>query len=43
MRSPIQVVRIPIFPLGMINAHLNRSDQGCILVDAGLPKSEKKI
>jgi glyoxylase-like metal-dependent hydrolase (beta-lactamase superfamily II) len=27
----------------MINAHLIRSGQGCILVDAGLPKSEKKI
>jgi glyoxylase-like metal-dependent hydrolase (beta-lactamase superfamily II) len=27
----------------MINAHLIRSDQGCILVDAGLPRSEKKI
>jgi glyoxylase-like metal-dependent hydrolase (beta-lactamase superfamily II) len=27
----------------MVNAHLIRSDQGCILVDAGLPGSEKKI
>jgi len=43
MGSPIQVIRIPIFPLGMINAHLIRSDQGCILVDAGLPGSEQKI
>lgn len=43
MSPPIQVIRIPIFPLGMVNAHLLRSDEGCILVDAGLPGSEKKI
>ena len=43
MRSPIQVIRIPILPLGIVNAHLIRSDRACILVDAGLPGSEKKI
>ena len=43
MSFPIQVIRIPILPLGMVNAHLIRSDKGCILVDAGLPGSEKKI
>ena len=41
-RQDVEVL-IPIFPLGMINAHLIRSDHGCILVDAGLPESEKKI
>ena len=36
-------MRIPILPLGMVNVHLVRSEQGCILVDAGLPGSEKRI
>ena len=40
---PSAVIRIPILPLGMVNAHLVRSPQGCILVDAGIPGSEKKI
>lgn len=37
------IVRIPILPLNMVNAHLIRSDAGCILVDAGIPGSERKI
>jgi glyoxylase-like metal-dependent hydrolase (beta-lactamase superfamily II) len=41
--SRTQIVRIPILPLGMVNAHLIRSDAGCILVDAGVPGSERKI
>jgi glyoxylase-like metal-dependent hydrolase (beta-lactamase superfamily II) len=43
MKSSNRVITIPIFSLGMINAHLVRGERGCILVDAGLPGSEKKI
>jgi len=35
--------KISIFPLGMINAFLLESSQGCILIDTGLPNTEKKI
>jgi len=38
-----EIIRIPILPLGMVNAHLIRSAAGCILVDAGIPGSEGKI
>lgn len=37
------IIRIPILPLGMVNAFLVRSPGGCVLVDAGLPGSEHKI
>jgi hydroxyacylglutathione hydrolase len=35
--------KIAIFPLGMINAFLLVNPQGCILIDTGLPDTEKKI
>jgi hydroxyacylglutathione hydrolase len=38
-----EIIRIPILPLKMVNAHLIRSEAGCILVDAGIPGSEHKI
>ena len=38
-----EIVRIPILPFNMVNAHLIRSDSGCILVDAGIPGSERRI
>jgi len=38
-----QIICIPILPLGMVNAHLIRGADGCILVDAGVPGSEAKI
>ena len=41
--SPTEIIRIPILPLGIVNAHLIRSPEGCILVDAGIPGSERKI
>ena len=41
--SDALVTRIPILPLGMVNAHLIRGADGCILVDAGIPGSERKI
>jgi glyoxylase-like metal-dependent hydrolase (beta-lactamase superfamily II) len=43
MKSSNRIIRIPIVPLGVVNAHLVLGEQGCILVDAGLPGSEKKI
>jgi hypothetical protein len=41
--SSTKIIRIPILPLGMVNAHLIAGDSGCILVDAGIPGSERKI
>lgn len=42
--SSVQIVRVPIMPLGMINAHLIIGSTGkAILVDAGLPGTENKI
>jgi glyoxylase-like metal-dependent hydrolase (beta-lactamase superfamily II) len=38
-----QVIRISILPFGLVNAHIVKGPNGCILVDAGLPDSEKKI
>jgi glyoxylase-like metal-dependent hydrolase (beta-lactamase superfamily II) len=40
---PYEIIRIPILPLGTVNAHVIRGDAGCILVDAGIPGSERKI
>lgn len=37
------IVRIPILPFGMVNAHLILTPQACVLVDTGLPGSEAKI
>lgn len=41
--SPTSIIRIPIFPLNMVNAHLIRCEASCILVDAGIPGSERRI
>jgi hydroxyacylglutathione hydrolase len=41
--SATQIIRIPILPLGMVNAHLIKSESGCVLIDAGIPGSESKI
>ena len=41
--SDTQITRIPIFPFGMVNAYLIRGEAGCILVDTGIPGSEKKV
>jgi glyoxylase-like metal-dependent hydrolase (beta-lactamase superfamily II) len=40
---PNQIIRIPVLPLGIVNAHLIKSESGCVLVDAGIPGSERKI
>lgn len=42
MGSP-SVFRIPILPLGMVNAHAIQGPQGCVLVDAGLHGSEARF
>lgn len=42
MTTP-QIIRIPILPAGLVNAHLILGPNGCILVDTGLPGSEAKI
>ncbi|ARU55478.1 beta-lactamase [Oleiphilus messinensis] len=39
----VQVIPIPIWPFGMINAHLVVGAAGLILVDAGLPGTEAKV
>lgn len=41
--TPLQVIRIPILPFGLVNSHLLVGDGGCILVDAGLPGTEAKV
>jgi hydroxyacylglutathione hydrolase len=43
MNNTCEVIRIPILPFGLVNAHLLRGEKGCILVDTGLPGSERKI
>lgn len=41
--QPAKIVRIPILPFHMVNAHLIVNDRSAILVDAGLPGSEQKV
>lgn len=38
-----RIVRIPIVPFGVVNCHLIVGDQGCVLVDTGVPGSHRKI
>lgn len=38
-----EIIRIPILPFNMVNAHLIKSDGGVVLVDTGIPGSERKI
>lgn len=38
-----KILRIPILPFGMVNCHLLIGEAGCVLVDAGLPGSERKV
>ena len=42
MKTP-HIIRIPILPFNMVNAHLIQGPGGCILVDTGLPGSESRI
>ena len=38
-----RIVRIPILPLKIVNAHLVLGVQGCLVVDAGLPGSAGRV
>ena len=38
-----RIVRIPILPLKIVNAHLLIGSNGCILIDAGLPGSATRV
>jgi glyoxylase-like metal-dependent hydrolase (beta-lactamase superfamily II) len=38
-----EIIQIPILPFNMVNAHLIKNDDGCILVDTGIPGSERKV
>lgn len=42
MSSP-RIIRVPILPLSIVNAHIIRGQEGCILIDTGIPASEHKI
>lgn len=37
------IVRVPVLPWGMVNAFVLYSEEGCIIVDAGLPGSGPKF
>lgn len=41
--NSLSLITIPILPLGLVNAFLAVSPHGVILIDAGLPDTEKKI
>ena len=38
-----RILRVPILPSGLVNAHLILGSSGVVLVDAGLPGSEAKV
>jgi glyoxylase-like metal-dependent hydrolase (beta-lactamase superfamily II) len=43
MKVPLEVVRIPILPFGLVNAHLVLGNEGAIVVDAGLPDTQDVV
>ena len=38
-----RIVRVPILPLKIVNAHLLIGSDGCLLIDAGLPGFAAKV
>jgi hydroxyacylglutathione hydrolase len=40
---PIEIVRVSIAPLGMVNCHIIMGAEGCVLVDTGLPGSATRV
>lgn len=38
-----RIVRIPILPLKIVNAHLVIGREGCLVIDAGLPGSAPRV
>jgi glyoxylase-like metal-dependent hydrolase (beta-lactamase superfamily II) len=41
--TALQIIRVPILPLRMVNCYLLLGAEGCVVVDTGLPGSESKI
>ncbi|TAJ83123.1 MAG: MBL fold metallo-hydrolase [Gallionellaceae bacterium] len=41
--ATLKIIRIPILPFRMVNCFLILGEEGCVLVDTGLPGSEAKI
>ncbi|KYF61567.1 MBL fold metallo-hydrolase [Sorangium cellulosum] len=41
--SAVQIIRVPILPFRMVNAHLLVGAAGCVLVDAGVPEAAPKV
>lgn len=41
--NTLDIVRVSIAPLGMVNCHIIVGAKGCILVDTGLPGSSPKV
>jgi hypothetical protein len=41
--SSAAIIRIPILPLGIVNAYLIKSEDDCIVVDSCIPGSERRI
>jgi len=41
--SVTQIIRAPILPWGLVNAHIVRGPKGAVLVDAGLPGTQHRI
>lgn len=41
--STLEIVRVSIAPLGMVNCHIIIGPKGCVLVDTGLPDSSPKV
>ena len=38
-----RIVRVPIVPFGVVNCHLVVGEEGCVLVDTGVPGSQRRI
>jgi len=38
-----QIQRVPIMNFGMVNAYVLQSSKGAVLIDAGIPNSEKRV
>lgn len=43
MTAALEVIRIPILPFGLVNAHLVVGTSGALLVNAGLPDTERAV
>lgn len=41
--ADLEIIRVSIAPLGMVNCHILAGPYGCVLVDTGLPGSSHKV